>query len=164
MKRKLFLLTCSILLMTTLGFSQAVSKSFPQGEQTLKELTAISSELLDTGTSGNKQVIQKYLADTYLETDGEGILRDKTWNLSNFLPYNIKMTYRIEDAQVRKSGNAAVLYYKLVGKEEITTPAETTGAKDAVQIVNFQLRVTDTYILSQNRWQIVCSSRFPLRI
>lgn len=163
MKRKSFVLTCLILLITTVGFSQSKSKIDHKIEQTLKELTTISSEIFDAGMSGNKKVLEKYLADTYLETDAEGVLRDKTWNLTHFLSSNVKMTYEIEEAQLRKYGNTAVLYYKLVGKQEITTPAETKGVTSVVQITNFQLRVTDTYILSKNRWQLVCSSRFPLR-
>ena len=169
MKRKPFVLPCFILLISTLGFSQSKSKVDYQVEQTLKELTTISSKIFDAGMSGNKRVLEKYLADTYLETDAEGVLRDKTWNLTNFLPSNVKMTYRIEEAQVRMYGSLAILYYKLSGRQEITTLAETKGstgvvATGVVKIINFQLRVTDTYILSKNRWQMVCSSRFPLRI
>lgn len=87
-------------------------------EQTIF-LTRITSEIYDAGISANKTVIEKYSADTYLETDAMGILRDKAWNIANPLTANEKLTYKIEESEVREYDNVAVLYYKWIVHYEL---------------------------------------------
>lgn len=162
MAKHILILIC-LFFFTANSFSQSQGKADASSKTALEELTKITSEIYDAGISRNKSVIEKYFAETYLETDALGVLRDKAWNLANLLPTNEKITYKIEDAQVREYDKVAVFYYKWIVRYEVTTPAEVAGTKDAVTIMNAQLQVTDTFIKTQKGWQIISSSRVRLR-
>lgn len=133
-------------------FSQTPPAAGVQKNDTLGQLTRIAGEIYDAGASGNKAVIQKYFADAFLETDVNGELRDKKWNMENFLPKGEKMIQKIEDAQVREYEKVAVLYYKWV--VEFGYEGNTVKA---------QLRVTDTFIKTDKGWSLISSHRTRLR-
>ena len=121
---------------------------------TLQELIRITREIYDAGITGNKDVLNHYLDDAFLETDASGKLHDKAWNLQNFLDKGIRLTYDIVEAQVRDYDGTAVLYYKWVVKTEFVDasrkPYET------------QLRVTDVFVKRNGQWRLVASHRMPL--
>jgi hypothetical protein len=83
------ILTLSVLIFTSTGLlsAQGNRANDPIKGGTLDELKRISCEIYDAGIAGNRNVIEKYLADNFLETDAVGELHDKTWNLSNFLGF-----------------------------------------------------------------------------
>ena len=114
-------------------------------ERLVKELTSITSEIYDGAMSSNRSVIEKYLADDFLETDVQGSLRDKRWNLDNIPAGNEKIQYKIEEPQVRVHGDVAILYYRW--------NLFAAGRK---------LQVMDTFIRTSNRWRLLASSRVVL--
>lgn len=141
--------------MTAVGQTNSTNK-------TLTELIKITNEIYDAGISGDANVIEKYYADSFLETDAAGILRDKSFNSQNFLPSSIKMTYKIESPQLRQYDNIAILYYTWLVHEEVKPSNETMKSREPP--VDVRLQVTDTYIKTNSGWKIVCSSRIPLPI
>jgi ketosteroid isomerase-like protein len=114
----------------------------------LRELVKISLEIYDAGIKQDEEVIKHYLADNYLETDSQGELRDKKWNLENFSPKNIKISHEIKDAQIRDYGDTAVLYYKWI------VVSESEARKE-----NSALQVTDVFLKRDGKWQIIASHR-----
>lgn len=159
---KYTLILICLLLLPNESFTQSQKKIDNSSKQTLEELTRITSEIYDAGISANKSVIEKYLADNYLETDATGILRDKAWNIANPLTANEKLTYKIEEPEVREYDKVAVLYYKWIVHYEVKIPAPNKAAKDELRISDSQLRVTDTFIRTANGWQMISSSRVRL--
>src|SRR5262245_59466840 len=129
--RPTLLFICFAVFSTSI-FSQTDPTSAPKTGGTLDELIKISSEIYDAGRSGDRTVINKYFADSYLETDVTGALRDKNWNLTNFLPSNIRLTFKIEEPRIREYGQTALLYYKWVVHYERTTPSANPELKSAV--------------------------------
>lgn len=144
------------------SYSQSQNKAVKTDDATVKELTKIVSEIYDAGTSGDKKVIEKYFAETYLETDAFGILRDKAWNLSATLPAQ-KLIYKINDAQIRKYDKVVILYYRWVVTINKRNDATAAIGKDEIIAVIVQLQVTDTFIKTNNGWRIISSSRIELR-
>ena len=138
---------------------QAVSQTESRSK-TLAELLRITNEIYDAGISGNAGVIEKYYAESFLETDATGVLRDKSFNKQYFLPSSIKMTYKIENPQIREYDNVAILYYTWLVHEEIKSSGTSTRSTDPP--IDARLQVTDTYLKASTGWKIICSSRIPL--
>jgi ketosteroid isomerase-like protein len=111
----------------------------------------ISQDVYDAGIKEDKEVIKRYFADSYLETDAQGELRDKKWNLENFLSKGVKVSHELKDAQIRDYGDTAVLYYKWIFS------IDSGGRKNALE-----LRVTDVFLRRDGKWQIIASHRTRL--
>lgn len=162
MKTILYLIV-SLVVFTFQGISQPDAANSQAANETLKELVKVSSEIYDAGITGNRPIIEKYFADTYLETDVTGVLHDKAWNLENFLPSNVKLTYKIEEPKIREYGQVAVFYYRWAVHYEHTAPPESGSTKPVVTISDAKLQVTDTFIRTKTGWKIISSSRVRLR-
>lgn len=153
-------------LITILSFS-----AYPQGNVTAKPtepdtkevLLKITSEIYDAGIAGKRAILDKYLSDTFLETDAVGELHDKDWNLKNFLGTGISFTYKIEEPQIREYDRVAVLYYVWVVEQGYTRPATEPGKTGVVVKTRGRLRVTDTFIKSDVGWQLISSHRTRLK-
>lgn len=126
------------------------------------ELVGLSAKIFDAGIKGDRDTIDKLLDKDYLEIDAEGFLRDKEWNLTNFLPSDAKMTFQIADPRIRKREEFALLYYTLNVKYEFTTNS-ADEEKPTTKTFNPQLRVVDTYIRTKEGWRLIASSRVQLR-
>jgi hypothetical protein len=73
-----------------------------------------------------------------------------------------KLTYEIEEAQVREYDRVAVLYYIWAVTQEIKIPAAAKGDKDEVRVYKSRLRVTDTFLRNAGSWQLISSHRSRL--
>src|SRR5262245_45666254 len=152
------LLTISLLMMTGLITSHSEPINHQENNndnnsrpQLLRELLKISQEIYDAGIKQDEKVIKRYFADSYLETDTQGELHDKKWNLENFFPKGIKVSHEIKDAQIRDYGDTAILYYKWI------VSVDSEGRKE-----NSELQVTDVFLRRDGRWQIIASHRTRL--
>ena len=163
MLNRILIVTCLLLLLTINSFSQMQSKVENSGKQTLAELTKITSEVYEAGTSGDKSVLEKYLADSFLELDATGVLRDKAWHLANFLPATDKFTFTVEEAQIRQYDRTTILYYKWVTLHQRISPPKDEKAKTEITGVAAKLRVIHTFVKTEKGWQLVSSSRIRLR-
>lgn len=123
------------------------------GQDTLKELTELTSKIYDAGLSRDAVLLEKLLHPDFLEVDARGELRDKTWNLANLAGENEKIIYRIEDAKVKTHGVVSILFYLWVIKH---TVADRDGS---IQGSNRKIRVTDTFVNSPDGWKLAASHR-----
>jgi len=125
------------------------------------ELVDISSMIYEAGINGDRAVSERLMEDDYLEIDAKGILRDKKWNLENFLPPNEKMSFEIVDPQVRRRDAVALLYYTLNIQYDIES--KLIGNSNSVaDTFRPKLRVVDTFIKSSKGWKMIASSRVRL--
>jgi ketosteroid isomerase-like protein len=116
--------------------------------QLLRELVKISHEIYNAAIKQDKEVIHRYFAESYLETDTQGILHDKKWNLENFFSKDDKVNHEIKDVQVRDYGDTAILYYKWIVDVESERGKEISA-----------LQVTDVFLRRDGKWQIIASHR-----
>ena len=163
MMKQSLIFICLLLLLTINLFSQTRTNAENPSKQTLDELTKITSEIYEAGVSGNKSVLEKYLADSFLELDATGVLHNKAWNLANFLPATDKFTFTIEEAQIRQYDRTTILYYKWVTLHQRISPPKDEKAKTEITGVAAKLRVIDTFVKTEKGWQLVSSSRIRLR-
>jgi hypothetical protein len=125
------------------------------------ELVGISSAILEAGTNGDRAVIERLMEDDYLEIDAKGVLRNKKWNLENFLPPNEKMSFEIVNPHVRRRDGIALLYYTLNIRYDLKT--QLTGNSNSVTDTYFpKLQVVDTFVKSSKGWKMIASSRVRL--
>jgi ketosteroid isomerase-like protein len=149
------LLTIPLLMMIGLITGHSTTTNHQEGNnennsraKLLRELVKISQEIYDAAIKQDKDVIKYYFADSYLETDTQGELHDKKWNLENFWPKDVKVSHEIKDAQIRDYGDTAVLYYKWI------VDSDSEGRKE-----HSELRVTDVFLKRDGKWQIIASHR-----
>ena len=118
----------------------------PANNQTEQELRRITRELASSTLHGDKAVVERYLADAYIETDGNGKVATRAQVLSNFpgVPKSMKPTVDIEDIQVHDYGNTAAVSYRS------NFHFEVNGRK-----VSDSYRVTDVWLRRDARWQLI---------
>ena len=108
-------------------------------------------EIYDAGIVGNKSVLESHMADDYVETDTQGVLRDKAWNIQNVLGKGISMSYEILDANLREYGDTVLFFYMFSGR--------VGPVNQPTRINEFSVRVTDVFVKRQNDWRVVASHR-----
>jgi hypothetical protein len=120
----------------------------PADKQVEQELLKITREMIDTSLRGDRSAYERYLADTYIETDFYGAVTTKARVLDNFLtpPSSMKPTLEIQDVQVHVYGDTAVMSSRGIYR------AEANGQK----IIN-SFRSTDVWLRRHGRWQLIAS-------
>jgi len=160
------LILTSIFLIAILSYSaytQGNVTAKPTEPDTKEVLLKIASEIYDAGIGGKRAIIDKYLSDTFLETDAVGELRDKDWNLKNFLGTGVSFTYKFEEPQIREYDRVAVLYYLWVVEQGDERLATEPGKAGVGVKTRSRLRVTDTFIKTSGGWQLISSHRTRLK-
>src|SRR3989440_11596811 len=118
----------------------------PTSNQTEQQLKRMTREMADSALRGDKAVAERYLADTYIETDGNGKVATRAQVLANFpgVPNSMKPTVDIEDIQVHDYGNTAAVSYRS------NFHFEVNGQK-----VSDSYRITDVWLRRDARWQLI---------
>jgi hypothetical protein len=118
------------------------------GPITQDELVRRSQELYDAIVSGNQAPWKKYFADDCIFADEKGRILDKPKLVVDItpLPSGYSGTIKIENAQSRIIGNAAVLSYDADETETIFG-----------QNLKARYHITDTWLQRNGNWQIIAS-------
>ena len=114
---KPILLTVVLLATCSLVAAQRVdSKPAPDKTSTEQELKQITREKFDALVRGDKAYLDRLLANTFIETSGEGRTYNKAQIMESVkgLPAGVKVSIDIEEAQVFDHGDTAVMVYRRV--------------------------------------------------
>ena len=112
------------------------------------ELVRRTQELYDAVVPGNQEPWKKYFADDCIFADEKGRVFDKGKLIADItpLPAGYSGTIKIENAQSRIIGNAAILSYDADETETIFS-----------QKLKARYHVTDTWLQRNGNWQIIAS-------
>ena len=112
------------------------------------ELVRRTQELYDAVVPGNQAPWKKYFADDCIFADEKGRVFDKQRLIADVtpLPIGYSGAIKVENAESRIIGNAAVLSYDLDEKETIFG-----------QNLKARYHVTDTWLQRNGNWQIIAS-------
>ena len=118
----------------------------PTSNQTEQQLKRMTREMADSALRGDKAVAERYLADTYIETDGNGKVATRAQVLANYpgVPASMKATMDLEDIQVHDYGDTAVVSARAVMR------FEASGQK-----VSNSYRTTDIWMRRNAGWQLI---------
>jgi hypothetical protein len=132
-----------ITFMSAVTFACAVNVSITE-----EELVRRTQELYDAILSGNQEPWKKYFADDCIFADEKGRVFDKPKLIADItpLPAGYSGTIKVENAQSRITGNAAILSYEADETETIF------GQK-----LKARYHVTDTWLQRNGNWQIIAS-------
>ena len=129
-----------------LAFLSVVAAQTPSNNQTEQELRRLTREMSSSVLRGDKSLAERYLADTYIETDGNGNVATKAQILDNSTGAlaGMKPTIDLEDIQVRVYGNTAVVSFRP------NFHFEANGQK-----ISNSYRTTDVWLRRDGRWQLI---------
>jgi len=137
------LIAIAALLLAGFASAAAQTQTSNQTEQQLKRMTR---EITDSALRGDKAVAERYLADTYIETDGNGKVATRAQVLANYpgVPASMKATMDLEDIQVHDYGDTAVVSARAVMR------FEANGQK-----ITNSYRTTDIWMRRNAGWQLI---------
>lgn len=134
-------------LMITPSFGQAKDRSNKESGNVEQALMHIEQEMVDALLKGDVSANERYLADTYIFTDPDGTVMDKTRMVADLKSGDLKFeSSKVDDMKVQGFGNAAVVTYG-------TTDKGTYKGKD----LSGRYRWTDVFVKRNGRWQIVAT-------
>ena len=140
------ILVLAVLIITP-SFVQAKDSSSKQSGNVDQTLMHIEQEMLDALLKGDASANERYLADTYVFTDPDGMVMDKTRMIADLKSGDLKFeSSKVDDMKVRGYGDAAVVTYG-------TTDKGTYKGKD----LSGRYRWTDVFVKRNGRWQIVAT-------
>jgi len=127
------------------GFASAAAQT-QTSNQTEQQLKRMTREITDSALRGDKAVAERYLADTYIETDGNGKVATRAQVLANYpgVPASMKATMDLEDIQVHDYGDTAVVSARAVMR------FEANGQK-----ITNSYRTTDIWMRRNAGWQLI---------
>jgi ketosteroid isomerase-like protein len=129
------------------SFVQAKDKSNKQGGNVDQALMHIEQEMVDALLKGDVSANERYLADTFIFTDPDGMVMDKTRMVADLKSGDLKLeSSKSDDMKVQAYGNAAIVTYG-------TTDKGSYKGKD----LSGRYRWTDVFVKRNGRWQIVAT-------
>jgi ketosteroid isomerase-like protein len=141
------ILVATVLAITasSLAFCQAAGKSKGEKGGVEQTLRHIEQELVDALLKGDVSASERYMADTYIFTDPEGMVMDKARAIATMKSGDLKFeSSTLDDMKVQVYGNTAVVTYG-------STDKGTYKGTD----ISGRYRWTDVFAKRNGRWQIV---------
>lgn len=141
-----------LLLQAPLTFGQTRSD-----EAVKKELMQITRDAITATLRNDMAVWESYLADDYMETDENGVVKTKRQVINDFRPVPVLADPKIdiENVDIRVYGDAAVMYFR--GNLRLSIPGQ--------KLIE-PLQITDFYTRRGGRWLLTAEhqSRIPLPV
>lgn len=126
-------------------------------EAVKKELMRITRNAITATLQNDMAVWEDYLADDYMETDENGVIKTKRQVINDFrpLPRFADPRIDIEDVDIRVYGNTAIMYFRGNLRMRI-------DGRDLIE----GLQITDVYVKRDGRWKLTAEhqSRSPITV
>jgi ketosteroid isomerase-like protein len=152
--KRLVLVTTLLTIVTlspTSGQTKNSNKQAGDAEQTLRR---IEQEMVDSLKKGDASVPERYLAETYVFTDVDGTVMDKSRSVGDIKSGALKApSVKLEDIRVQIYGDAAVVTLRSIEKGTSYKGKDLSG----------QYRWTDVFVRRNGNWQMVASQATPIR-
>jgi ketosteroid isomerase-like protein len=140
------------LLAIAAAWAQVEASNNKQADNTQQRLMKIEQDLVDALIKGDSSVFERYVAETAMFTDEDGI-SDKARLVTDLRSGDLKFqSSKLNDMKVQVYGDAAVVTYG-------STDKGTYKGKD----ISGRYRWTDTFVNSNGHWKIVAEQGTRLR-
>jgi len=128
----------------------AVPRSWAQAPSGAEqELIALENDWSQASVKRDGTALQRFYADEYLFTDQDGVVSNKTKEISNITGGMFQLiSYKFEDMRVHVYGDVAVV----TGRNTIKGTWE-----DIKRDISGPYRFTDVFVKRNGRWQCVAS-------
>lgn len=139
--------------MSVMAQTSAEKSTKPARSAVAQELIALNQQLIDALSTGDKSVVDRIYADTFVRVSIKGELFTKAQLLASLKPPppGIKTVYESLDIEVFEYGKTAVLTYLSIRH------TNNQGEKP-----DFFYRVADTFVKQSGRWRKAVSTGTPI--
>jgi len=135
------------LAITAISFGQTNDKSKDKHGHDEQLVMQIEQDMGAAIQKGDASPFERYIADTFVFTDSDGGVTDKTHLVSDIKSGDLKFeSSKLDDLKVQVYGNTAVATYG-------TTDKGNYKGKD----ISGQYRWTDVFVKRKGQWQMVAS-------
>ena len=124
-----------------------------QGGSVEQSIMRIEHELLTALLKGDASAEERYFADTYIFTDPDGFVQNKSQAIADLKSGDLKLqSATLDDSKVQVYGDTAIVTFSSKDKG-------TYKGKD----ISGNTRWTDVFVKKNGRWQVVATHGSPVK-